>query len=347
MFNTPENIAKLKRPEGTLIFTFESEDLLDHLKHVEILRVISGKQFFLIEKDSSFNLIFYHSSPGTDTRKAEVNILELSKTTALKISITWSTTEIALYVGNARVKEPPIYTKGKPSQRKFRVTDDGNVFELNGASSVSVYVEGKPVLQTTAIESWHETIDSIKIFESFDIGNDFNKENIITNLTISMLTTGFETYCKRRFIEICDEGIQADEDGLIQMSYSESEIKNGIKSNLEAEAGKNGFHLTSYLVSIGRINFQNYNHSKKAYRKAYGLQFSNLGLNSEVIRRIKQYLAYRHKIIHISPKISLLNPEQVPPEEPVFAKKELALKAIDDFSNFVESLHTKSLKLRQ
>lgn len=115
---------------------------------------------------------------------------------------------------------------------------------------------------------------------------------------------------------------------------------------LESEARDAGISLLQHIVSRGIINFQNYHDCKRAYNKAYGIKFGNLNLSSNTLEGLQSYIRYRHRIIHVSPSLGMLNQEKVPPEKPVFPKKETAENARECFSEFIEALHQATLSLR-
>ena len=83
-----------------------------------------------------------------------------------------------------------------------------------------------------------------------------------------------------------------------------------------------------------------------AYNKGYKIRFSELGLSTDLLEDIKRFINYRHKIIHVSPSIGMLNQEEVPPAKPVFPNKETVQKAEKCFVEFIDKLHKATLKLR-
>jgi hypothetical protein len=98
---------------------------------------------------------------------------------------------------------------------------------------------------------------------------------------------------------------------------------------------------------VGRTtSFQNYERCRDAYSRGYGIKFCELGLAEAKLRDLQSYIGYRHKIIHVSPFLGMLNQEKVPPEEPVFPKKETAERAKGCFREFIEALHQATLSLR-
>ena len=123
----------------------------------------------------------------------------------------------------------------------------------------------------------------------------------------------------------------------------DAEISEMLKS--EAEDAQNT--VLQLIVDRDSINFQNYQKCKLAYNKAYQIIFGDIGLQSSTLEKIKKYILYRHRIIHVSALLGMLNQAEVPPDEPVFPKKELAAEAIKEFDNFIEKLHEATLKLRR
>ena len=95
----------------------------------------------------------------------------------------------------------------------------------------------------------------------------------------------------------------------------------------------------------GVINFQNWDDCKRAYSLGYNIQFGTIpDLRSDVLVRIQQYIKWRHRVMHASEDMTVLNSENVPPEEPVFANFALAEQAKKDFVEFIEKLHAQTNK---
>jgi len=69
----------IKRPEGTMRFTYTSEqDLFDQkIPGGIIFDLVSGGHYFRLERTDNLEISFYHSSPGTGTRVATVDLRKL------------------------------------------------------------------------------------------------------------------------------------------------------------------------------------------------------------------------------------------------------------------------------
>ena len=52
------------------------------------------------------------------------------------------------------------------------------------------------------------------------------------------------------------------------------------------------------FISKRHINFQNWKSFKDAYKDAYGIQISDLGMDSDELTKIQSYIKWRHDIIH-------------------------------------------------
>jgi hypothetical protein len=95
------------------------------------------------------------------------------------------------------------------------------------------------------------------------------------------------------------------------------------------------------------VNFQNYEKCKRAYNKAYGLKFGEIHIASKDLEFLQRLIKYRHRIVHISPLLGMLNQPEVPPEEPVFSNKKLGNDALKCFDTFITKLHDATLRLRR
>ncbi len=242
-----------------------------------------------------------------------------------------------------------ISSKGALSKRQLRVGKDGGIYEIGGAGieimGATVYKGGKPVLQPTAIDAWKETIKATEILGTGKSDQGYIFETAVTNLTVAVLVTGFEAFTQKRFLEIEQEGITPDIDAVVNSFFPRKEKDAGIAAMLKSEAEDAQKTVLQLIVERDRINFQNYQKCKLAYNKAYEIKFGDLGLQSSTIEKIKKFILYRHRIIHVSALLGMLNQPEVPPDEPVFPKRELAAEAINEFDNFIEKLHEATLKL--
>jgi hypothetical protein len=240
---------------------------------------------------------------------------------------------------------------GVPSQKQFRVGKDGGVYQIGDhgveVMGISVYKGGKPVLQPTALDAWKETIKATEILATGQSDQGYIFETAVTNLTLAVLVTGFEAYTKKRFMEIEQEGVAPDIDAVVNSFFPRKERDAGIAEILKAEAKEEQKTVLQLIVERDAINFQNYQKCKLAYNKAFKIKFGDLDIESSTFEKIKKFTTYRHRIIHVSALLGMLNQLEVPPEEPVFPKKELAGDAMKEFDNLIEKLHEATLKLRR
>jgi hypothetical protein len=84
MINIPEQNFKqiqeiICRPEGSLTFNYSSPDLFNEkVLDGVLLEIPSGQHFFRLERDNQLHLHYYHSSPGTGTRVATIDLKKLT-----------------------------------------------------------------------------------------------------------------------------------------------------------------------------------------------------------------------------------------------------------------------------
>jgi hypothetical protein len=353
---TPHTFKQIQdaicRPEGTFLFEYYSKDLFDKTKKGGILlQIPSGEHLFRLERDDNLLIHFYHSSPGTGTRVATIDLKEIPPSNQVFMSFTWAPVEITFHIG-PRVPNGKLFSaKGVASEKQFRVGKDGGVYQIGDSGvevmGISVYHAGKQVLQPTALDAWKQTIKATEILSTGQSDQGYIFEVAITNLTLAILVTGFEAYTKSRFLEIEQEGIMPDIDAILNSFFTMKERQSGIAEILKSEARDQQQTVLQLIVERDIINFQNYQKCKLAYNKAYQIRFGNFELQSSSLEKINKFIKYRHRIIHVSPLLGMLNQAEVPPEEPIFPNKKLAGEAIREFDNFVERLHEATLKLQR
>jgi len=216
MKDIPSNVLAemqeaMRRPEGTLFFRFSSLDLFNAEKRGgKIWEMSAGQHFFLIERTDDLVLRFYHSSPGTGSRVAKIQLKELTPCNPLGITITWAHSGINLYAGPINDPSQVRSGVGAISKKGFRIARDGAVYQVGEENvdvmGISVYQGDKPILQPTALEAWQNTIKAIEVLGTGASAEGYIFEVVCTNLTLSILVTGFEAYTKTRFLELEGEG---------------------------------------------------------------------------------------------------------------------------------------------
>lgn len=356
MQNLPPHVFRqiqeaIRRPEGTFTFNYQSSDLFDKKKAGGIiLEIPSGQHLFRLERDNDLCIHFYHSSPGTGTRVATIDLNNLPPAPNVFMAFSWTPDEIKLHVGPKVSGAKLASATGIASKRQFRVGKDGSVYQIGDHGveimGISFYQAGRPIIQPTAIEAWSETVKAIEILATGQSTEGYIYEVVVTNLTLAILVTGYEAYTKKRFLELEQEGLAPDTGAVIDAFYPKKEREAGIKALLESEAQDASVSVLQHIVARDAINFQSYKNCKRAYNKGYGVKFGDLGLSGNKLEALQSYIRYRHRIIHVSPSLGMLNQEKVPPEEPVFPKKETAETAKKCFKEFIETLHQATLALR-
>jgi len=160
-----------------------------------------------------------------------------------------------------------------------------------------------------------------------------------------MASTGFETYGERRFLELETEGVRPNEPRLAEKFFSSRERESGVPRTFGEDAAAEGVSFASKLASE-RIDFGNYEASRKAFAAGYGIRFGvELGVSNKLLEAVKQTIGFRHRIVHVSPTIAFLNQPESPPDDPVFSKRELAESTLSHFDRFIQALHQATLQL--
>ncbi len=310
----------------------------------------TGSILLRLERTADFRLCFLHSTPGTGTRTATVDLTPLQGREAIRVYLVWSPHETRLQVGDAERPGPLLSGVGEPSEQHWRLGTQGDTFQVGDEGvdvmGARVFEGGKPVLEPTAREAWQETIKAVNVLltGSSEAGHLFDV--VRTNLIIVALVTGFEAYCETRFRELEGEGIHADFERLAD-KFPALVRRCGGRDDLMRKAAGTGCSPSLKLLGRTGINFQNYDDSKKAYSAGYGIKFGeDLGVSSPVLENVRRLIGFRHRIVHVSPMIGLLNQPHVPPQEPIFSSREYADTALDAFERFIDGLHAASLQLR-
>lgn len=96
-----------------------------------------------------------------------------------------------------------------------------------------------------------------------------------------------------------------------------------------------------------KINFQSYEECKRAYAKSYGIKFGEIRVDSTELNNLQRIIKFRHRIIHVSPLLSIVNQFEVPQKTPIFSNKDFAQNGIALFNKFIQLLHKGSLNLNR
>lgn len=351
----PELLAQIAeaicRPEGSFTFEYSSSDAFRvGTPGGIILEIPAGGHYFKLERTPDRQLNFYHSSPATGTRLASIDLTNVPTFERAFLAFVWSPQEIRLYCGPRDIAVEMLAAFGAASPVSIRVAADGSVFHLGseGVQVMGVRVQqGQDVLLApTAREVWDSTLQAVTMLWTGASDQGFLFEVLQSTTTLSMLVTGLESYGRARLLEIESEGILADPVALFSAFCSKAERESARITELQAQAAITSASLLTVVVESIRINFQDFDHLKRAFRTAYGIKIGDTGLNPHEIDAVRRFIRYRHRVVHVSPLMAFLNQDNVPPEEPVFANRALSNQAVAAFSGLVNALHVATTALR-
>jgi len=340
------------RPEGTFEFAAAYPGLHHAAQPDGILfELVAGAHVLRLACEEARLLRGYHSSPGTGTRVATIELAALAPAEMLHVFFCWSPSEFRLAVGQA-LGAKLIQATGETSQLQLWVDAEGRVWEVGGTDvailGARVYADGATVVSPPAIELWRCTLVAVDMLLQGESVAGFAYEAVLSNAVLSMLITGYETYCQQRFSEIEREGVPADVERLLQKCGTRAqrdELKRGRLRAVLSELSKTGPCVSSAMAD--RVNFQDFERCKTAYAAAYGIRFGrDLGVSSQLIARVRRLIQYRHRTVHVSPLIGALNLPDVPPEKPEFSNKAFAEEAKATLHRFINALHARTLELR-
>lgn len=354
MLNVPPKVveqikAAMCRPEGSVTFEYESPTAFKiGSPEGVLLEIFAGGHLFRLERSAARVLSFIHASPGTGTRIASIDLSELPEFERAFLAFTWTPEEICFYCGPRQEGVNLLSAKGTKSPRQFRIGEDGSVFQIGGEGvdvmGTRAYRGAEPILRPTAIEAWDTTVKAVDVLWTGKSDAGFLYEVVLSNLTLILLVTGLEAYAETRFMELETEGIRPDSAALFEVFSSKPQRVAGVFREMEMEAAETGKSLLRQMVDRGSINFQNYDHLKRAYNRAYGIKLGEIGVSSAALEDLQKLLEYRHRVVHVSPMLGML---EVSSEGPVFANKALAERARQRFDEVIRKLHAASLALRQ
>ncbi|MBI3159180.1 MAG: hypothetical protein HYZ26_06245 [Chloroflexi bacterium] len=270
----------LQNPHGSFVFWYQSPELL--LNSGEggiVLEIISGSRLIRLEKSAESTVDYYYSTPGSGTRRARINLSEIPYADRVFIALTWSPQQTSLSMGPEAEGGRLVHANGEESRIRFRLDVEGNVCRIGDqgvfVAQTYIYRGEKMILEPTAIEYWRESLQAIQVLKTAKSSEGFMFEALQSNLIVGILTTGFEVYCKRRFIELEGEGISPNLPALIKM-LPKSRV--GYAHNIRSSAE---------FVAASGINFQNWDISKEAFNKGYGIVFGQLPVSGEYCRKFR------------------------------------------------------------
>jgi hypothetical protein len=340
-------LEQLSQKYGTVLFRITNSKLYDNPEeNLVIINHRVDEIIFQLYRDTCLNLVFTHHSTSTGIRKSKVNLLQFDFAPALIVAMRWSNTENYLFVSNMDYSVVKV-ARAEQKGGKIRVGADGSVIQIgdNGidVASYRMVQDGKDILLPLAKEAWDSTIIKVNVLIDGCKLKDFLFETTIVQQCIVMLVTGLEVYAKNRFIEMERNGRIPNSEALMK-EFASSE---NMRRDVENYSSCHNVSLLQALIQVrgnGAINFQDWEKCKQAFNKGHNIKFVEIkDLNPVIIEDIRRYCQWRHKIIHSIKDMGMLNMEEVPPKEPIFANKEFFEKARDGFVNFIEKLHKQTV----
>jgi hypothetical protein len=339
------------RPTGTVTLEYSSPDAFRvDAPSGGIIEIPAGAHYFRLDRTADRVLRFFHSSPSTGTRFASIDLRGLPHFEKVFFAFSWSPEEIRFLCKPRDVEVGMLQAVGAPSPISFRVAADGTVHQLGdeGFEVMGVRIQrgDQILLAPTAIEVWQSTLLAVELLWTGQSDHGFMFEVLQTTSTLSMLVTGLENYGKTRLMELEKEGISPDTSALFFAFASKAERESARFVELQTDAAVTNRSVFETVVENIRINFQNLDDLKRAFRAAYGVKLAEIGIDSNVLGELRRLIGYRHRIIHVSPTLAVLNLDRVPSDAPVFANRALSEAAVAVFRAVIDALHKASIQLR-
>jgi hypothetical protein len=344
-----ETAEAMCRPQGTMLFDYTSEQLFKKSAGAGVLlEVVVEGLVFRLWRDGDLALHFLHSSPGTGTRIATVNLSDLSPRPKIGVALVWSPTETRLHVVDPQTGTELASGKGEASATDVRV-EAGRIYEV-GSPGVEVmgarfFQAGAEMLGPTAINLWADTQRAAKVLLTGSSQEGFLFEAVQANAVLVMASTGFEAYGQRRFLELETECVRPDGVRLAKRFFSSPDRSGAVLKTFREDAAAQGISFAAKLAS-DRIDFGSYGASRKAYAAGYGIRFGvDLGVPNKLLETLQRTIRFRHRIVHVSPLIGFLNQPESPPDDPIVSNRELAESTLSSFDEFIQALHQATLRL--
>ncbi len=347
-----EMCVDLFRPKGALGVTVPGRGIFPLGDERLLLRLVAGRTLCVLEKYGEM-VRFTHAAPGEGTREATAILTGMKPVSELYFALSWSHAGISLAVGHPAESGYVLAEGALSTQRKLLVSDDGNIGEMAVGSSIIVTnvrvinAEGKLVLKSAAIDTWRQVTKAVRLLlEHLKAGVvDHLLHVTLANQALSMLVTGYETYCEDRFVEMVEEGRLADFDRLVQKILGKSKHAQDIATQTAQSAERTGVSPIRQLIEDNNVNFQNYEISKKAYAACYGIRFGAMVVSTVALSDMQRYIRYRHRVIHVSPTLQIYNEEDMPGKSPIFASYEVSTDALSTFESVIGALHEQTLQV--
>ena len=322
-------------PLGKFVFVLRIQDLLVNKKeNTKILELSVGRRIWILNKSQNDILEFIFFSPSTGTIGRRIDLQIFKESEALQIFLQWSPREITLAAGDvARII-------GLKEGTLFNTDFTLDVFPPNSGSilRIDTEVKGTKIFDefisytAPALKLWEDSLFSI---ESLLLGKseEYRLHGAQCRATISLLVSGFEIYCKNRFLELEQERFQT------YFETFKQNFKDKIGKNIFAKALNAPISPLNFIVNNRCINFQNWDICKKAYLGYYNINFAEAFLqNPDLIFNLENYLKLRHHITHSDPICDVWN-YNGSVNDFIFLNNSLVDIVIEDFRKIISLIH--------
>ena len=171
---------------------------------------------------------------------------------------------------------------------------------------------------------------------------------IIYQQLIVMTVSAFEIYGRKRFLELeksfREKGKIIDYDSIFKRFFSQKE-RISQKKRIIKKSEESRKSIFQILIEERIVNFQNWNHFKRAYNKAFGIVMGKIYEETHIFEEMQNFFEWRNIVIHSKIDSPVLNFATSPPDDPIYLNKEILEKRISDFKDVINIIHNFSKNL--
>ncbi len=334
---------QLNEQEGTITFAVGKSNLFNKsIQLISIFEAVKGQTVFSLDRDSDFNLRFIQSNPNYETKIAKINIQEFCNTSILYITFTWSEIRNVIYVEDRGIGVLRTAKSFEDPNIKLRVNKDGGVCKIGDkdirVGYYRVKVDKEVVLEPVAKEIFDFWMVKIGVLIENCKRGDFLFESTLVQQIIVMLTTAFEVYTRTRFVELEKESNAVSMEALYSHFLSKK-YREQFKEEIRESANKQRKTELEVFIEKRCVNFQNWEDFKDVYNKGHNLKIMDVRVSNDALLDVQMFIKWRHEIIHSKDDQTMKKNEEIPSAEPIFANKDLALRGLAAFKEFISEFH--------
>lgn len=342
-----ENLDNLKIslnfPIGNFFFRISTEELRLNEIDIEIFNVITKGHIFLLKYVGNETFQFIHSSESSGTWISEVRANELSLSKEISFGLIWANNKCSLFVELDRKKDKSFFSEGTKQKFHYRIFKNG-ILKI-GDDNIKVdevrINYGGEILEPNAKESWENIKEAVEILVDGFEKRNFQHEIIQSNITLTTIITGFEQYNKKRPIELYNEGINCDLQKLRKriLSKNENEL---LEKELISFEDQNDKDDLIFKFLLKRINFQNFKDCNDFFKFGFNISFYEIKIPQNTIEEIRKIIEYRHRIVHVSPLLTILNFDE-PGKRPIFNSINFVKESLNKMDCLIQAIHEQTL----